>query len=822
MGWIVAFILGILLVSARAELKRLRRRAQSEPPTPGPAPEGGTSLPVVGELAVLRLQLRQMEAAGDLDEQTWRRLGDQIDVQWRATLAGAGIVPESPIWTERCNTAWRTLAAHGRAPFGPAPWERSAATKQLALGLESATAPAPGLSAPPQRTAPLPEVRATPHPPPPPSLPADETGVSHAWEPSPPGALERALRAASGWPRAVMPFLVQNIGWFIGGFLFLAGSVFLVAYTTGFTKGLVVFAALFAYTVGLLWGGYQLRLRQPALRAGSAMLMTLGLLLAPLTLSAAARLMLSGAQSFRLGVLGVVAAVSALGVFLFAAQVVSGVVDRALRGTHARVFLGLSAVQLALPLVDRWPLWPVLAVLHLSLLGLLAYGLLRYGREWMHSIFVERRAVAYFAGGTLVYAALVSFVHLTWGAASPSLPAGYYAPYLMALCGLLFYLDAQFKQWVHRHAFLSRFSFLVYGLSVLAVALALDAPVARAVTLALGAGVYAAVAWRYLTLPPVFLLLASLGGLYALLVLQPFPADRHFLWALPGIAGMAALCRWTQHLAAARPGAYPVAAVAYRVLVGLVFGLAAWSLSHAHPGWMAMTTGLTAAAIVWRLFASAPAPLLGSLELRDGVAATRPAALDLRNGPWLYALPLMLTAAAAYAPPWVHLDWGWRLAFSLVLLAWLWAWLAVPSPRRRTNLARVEVYANSALLSIGAGLTLALAPAAPGSAGLLALLFAAGAAALLWLSLSFQVRWLFYGFLILAAAAAVLIKLALFPGPSTGLAALTGGVGVWWLLWWLDRRADELEILGAHRLPRPLTLLWRFPAEGARPGPGHV
>jgi len=29
-----------------------------------------------------------------------------------------------------------------------------------------------------------------------------------------------------------------------------------------------------------------------------------------------------------------------------------------------------------------------------------------------------------------------------------------------------FYLDTHFKEWVHRYAFLSRFSFLIYGLSV--------------------------------------------------------------------------------------------------------------------------------------------------------------------------------------------------------------------------------------------------------------------------------------------------------------------------------------------------------------------
>ena len=52
-----------------------------------------------------------------------------------------------------------------------------------------------------------------------------------------------------------MPFLVQNIGWFVGAFLFLAGTVFLVAYTSGYLKAAVVFGSLFAYAAFLTWSG---------------------------------------------------------------------------------------------------------------------------------------------------------------------------------------------------------------------------------------------------------------------------------------------------------------------------------------------------------------------------------------------------------------------------------------------------------------------------------------------------------------------------------------------------------------------------------------
>jgi hypothetical protein len=42
----------------------------------------------------------------------------------------------------------------------------------------------------------------------------------------------------------------------------------------------------------------------------------------------------------------------------------------------------------------------------------------------------------------------------------------------MALCGLLFPVDAALKDWVKKYAFLSQFSFALYGLSAVAVAVA--------------------------------------------------------------------------------------------------------------------------------------------------------------------------------------------------------------------------------------------------------------------------------------------------------------------------------------------------------------
>src|SRR5262249_10999285 len=146
------------------------------------------------------------------------------------------------------------------------------------------------------------------------------------WQPAAPSALERALRSAAGWPSLIAPFLVQNIGWFIGGLCFVAGSIFLVSYTAGFFRALAVCAVVPGYTAAIIPAGDKLRLRRPELETSSNVLMILGVLLVPLDIAASARLIAAaaGAPSLALGILVAVAGVAG---FSFAVSLVSGVID---------------------------------------------------------------------------------------------------------------------------------------------------------------------------------------------------------------------------------------------------------------------------------------------------------------------------------------------------------------------------------------------------------------------------------------------------------------------------------------------------------------
>ena len=599
------------------------------------------------------------------------------------------------------------------------------------------------------------------------------------WRPATLNPLEKALQTLSGWPRLIAPFLMQNIGWFIGGFCFVAGALFLIANTSGFVNALAVFGSLVSATAFLLWAGYQFRRQRPELVVASSMLLTLAMLLAPLDLAVAVRLINASGGPGLLLIVSLLIMAATLAAFFIAATLSSALLDRALQNRFPTVLTALAAVQLAAPLAAILPDWRVLAALDLALLGLLAYSLHTFVREWLRRLFVDEQLTTYYAAGLLVYAATVSFVHLNWIWPQP-LPAGSAGPLLMALCGLLFMVDAAFKDWVDKYAALSRFSFALYALSAVAIAMAAPNTPAVLLTLTLGAALYGWVTWRYQTLPPLYLLLGCVAGLYGFSILTSLPPAWHSLASAPGLAALLALSRW----ASSRSRAIALQGLA--VFGMLLIGLAGWSLVWSEPGWLGFITGMTAALLAY--------------------VATR-LALTLPNADprWNWAdagVALLATAAIAYLPVWPPLRWELRTGFGWLLLAAVWAGLGLHD-RRQSPISR-RVFLAAALGNIALALTLAGASLWPdwlGRLDLILLLLVAGGL-LLWLSLALRQPLLFYAVLAVAAAIGVLIKQGYFPGPSTGWIEFALVSGLWAFLWRLDWRLRIREELQGLEPPR--------------------
>ena len=357
MGWLVAGILLVFWLGARQRLKAMREPAfwQGDSET---SPALGLSAREahrqVCDLSVLRLELAHLRAADTLSEARYAELTGRVDAAMEAIIQQSWGDPGGATWAERRDAAWARLMQDEASLLAP-PWRQADRSAGVETPEVAAPAPlyeeiaqpvaVPSLSAAAQAA--LSHAPLAPTAPPsqdePPSQDKDKTEAAtpsdYALEPKPPSALERALQAVSGWPALLIPFMAQNIGWFIGGLCFVAGSVFLVSYTTGFAKSLTIFSVLFAYTLLVLWAGYQLRRRRPELGASSYVLLTIGVLLAPLNVASAVRLIATGMPAAGAVALGCLAAALCLGGLYYAIALASGLVDRALQGRHPQLFM---------------------------------------------------------------------------------------------------------------------------------------------------------------------------------------------------------------------------------------------------------------------------------------------------------------------------------------------------------------------------------------------------------------------------------------------------------------------------------------------------
>jgi hypothetical protein len=627
----------------------------------------------------------------------------------------------------------------------------------------------------------------------------------YAWKPHEPTRLERVLKTVSGWHSMAVPFLAQNIGWFIGVFCFIAGSGFLVHYTKGYASNLIAFFAFFIFTLALLFGGYQLRHKRPELEVSSTVIFILSLLLIPLTtITGTQLLMTSDGSILKLLFSGLLVLIE-LGVFYFAVTLVSGLMDRSLQQGLPRFFLALTATQLLQVLLLGFPFWLLLLVIHLLIFALLSTGIYLFVNQWLQSIFVDRHKISCVAAGTLIYAAVVSFVFISVG--NPiALPEGYYGFFLLLLCGLLFFIDVQLKQWTEQYTYLSRFSFFIYGLSVLALCMVAQYQIAIP-TLVLAIALYAFIVWRYLTLTPLTILLVCYFWLYSLLVLQHLPYSWHFLASLPVLLSLYKAAHWALNK---RESAY-LAVIVYRVLYGLLAVLTIWSLYHSEAGLLAMATAITASILIYYTLKAAPIAIFSSYSklasAEEDVINRLSKKHNLLNSHWFYTIPALDAVTIYYTPR--FLPEQTQFSLGLLLLSVFWAYRGLRlffKAHSTSDTTPIELRLNSALLSLLVGV-LALFPLWMTDKLQLVAPLLLVAIILLWLSYQLLTRWLFYLALIAVAVAFMPIRAIYFPTPS-GLVTMLMGISIWFWLWYAERQeSSELITLKREQVTQKIALL---------------
>jgi tetratricopeptide (TPR) repeat protein len=108
-----------------------------------------------------------------------------------------------------------------------------------------------------------------------------------------PNATQRLIDVASKWSSVLKPFLLDNVGWFVGAFLVIAGFVVLIVTFWGnieqnrILMHSLVYVSL-AVTTGLFFvAAYFMRLKYPQLDSSSNVLLVIVTLLIPLVFAAA-------------------------------------------------------------------------------------------------------------------------------------------------------------------------------------------------------------------------------------------------------------------------------------------------------------------------------------------------------------------------------------------------------------------------------------------------------------------------------------------------------------------------------------------------------
>lgn len=103
--------------------------------------------------------------------------------------------------------------------------------------------------------------------------------------PAPQSIAARIVEETSTWDRIWRPFLYESIGWFVGAFLILAGTLYFVFESwsgmNSLSRSLVVFGMTAFYSVGFsTWGAFLAR--RPALQSAGRILGLIGSAVAPL------------------------------------------------------------------------------------------------------------------------------------------------------------------------------------------------------------------------------------------------------------------------------------------------------------------------------------------------------------------------------------------------------------------------------------------------------------------------------------------------------------------------------------------------------------
>ncbi len=610
-------------------------------------------------------------------------------------------------------------------------------------------------------------------------------------KPSPSALRQSWQRLSKHWRTLWLPFLWQNIAWFIGALCLFAGSVFLMGYSQGFSKSFILLSSLSIYAAGLFWMAVRLAKQNKHATLVQVLLM-LALGFVPLLLATLARLWLhadTGLQWLLAGGLSLLL----WGGFALATQVGFAYLNRQLYPFFANLFFALASLQLAVPLLQNPTQVPWLILLHLALLAILFLAVWHFHRHQLPRLFFSEKPLAWFSLGSLVYASAISFVHLSL--TPVRLEPGYFGVFIMGLAALWLYSDWHIQKWQQGQVWLGKVALLVYPLAVIALWVALAGGLGwLSLTTLMGVVLFSAMLWFYLTPAAFYALISFVSLLYALLVLRHFPHGWHFMLSLPLFLALFWLFNRLLYQRA-QALLVPVQYSLYALISLTTF----WSLIQAFPGWLPMLTPLSAALLLLHIGGHQV------LNLPDALSsALRACYLSVTFAILTIAyMPLFLGSWA--------LQFAWLLwLFALVSL--LWGYYALGQWRNAAPCrCHPSVFFHSLVLVLSLSVFAVLYSGASLAAVLL--LFLAGSLffTLAWI---LRIRWFLIPVLLLWGVAAWQLKL--YSGYVSSGGGLFWGVLLLWLSsFWLNHHYQQRPIAFPKPYPdEAVFALWRVNPQG--------
>ena len=343
--------------------------------------------------------------------------------------------------------------------------------------------------------------------------------------------LQSALQSLSGWHKSFIPFLLQNIGWFIGILCFISGSIFFVSYTEGLNKSVTIFYTILSYTLLLTWGGYHLKEKITHASISGMVLLAISFLLIPLNFSAAGRLLSIGldngitSTSF---IIAVFSTLSASLILFYISKLIGGLYDRQLLSHFSLIFFSISALQLLIPVfkvsMSANQNLTLVLILFSLIMALLLFAFINYLPHVLKQVFVDKHYLLLFSVGTLIFSAMISMIHISL--ASPvTIAISYYAPVLLLISAVLFYSDEILNTYEDKGSLLSYLSMVSYVVSFAAIFLSFDSSLMRLIVMSLSLMLYVRLMWLYRSLVPLTLVIVLTSFLYV----DSFLIDQNFM-----------------------------------------------------------------------------------------------------------------------------------------------------------------------------------------------------------------------------------------------------------------------------------------------------